>query len=225
VRRRSDYGGVKTVQDSGAGLANVPVIDDRTRYLVRLAAAIAGSNEHTLRTVMAEKHSAAWAEQIEEVILQSYLFAGLPRALNAMRAWRSLTGSQPAQPATHGYVAMQELRAKGEATCAVVYGSSYERLRENIRALHPEMDEWMIVEGYGKVLSRPGLDLKSRELCIVAACAATGQKRQLHSHVRGALNSGASTAELSAALDAISDLIDADSGRDAREMLSHVVGK
>lgn len=213
------------MQDSGASFGNVPVIDDRTRYLVRLAAAIAGSSEQKLRTVMAETHAPEWAEQVEEVILQSYLFAGLPRALNAMRTWRSHTGSQPAQPATHGYVAMQELREKGEATCAVVYGSSYNQLRENIRALHPELDEWMIVEGYGKVLSRPGLDLKSRELCIVAACAATGQKRQLHSHVRGALNSGASTEEVIATLDAISNLIDADSEHHAREMLSHVLGK
>jgi 4-carboxymuconolactone decarboxylase len=213
------------MQDSGAGFANVPVIDDRTRYLVRLAAAIAGCSEQTLRTVMAEEHSPGWAEAIEEVILQSYLFAGLPRALNAMRVWRSATGSQPAQPATHGYVAMQELRAKGEETCAKVYGSSYEQLRANIRALHPELDEWMIVEGYGKVLSRPGLDLKTRELCIVSACASTGQKRQLHSHVRGALNTGATVSEVEKTLDAISNLIDADSERDAREMLAHVVGK
>ena len=213
------------MQDREPGVANVPVIDDRTHYLVRLAAAIAGCTEQTLRTVMNEHHAAPWAEAIEEVILQSYLFAGLPRALNAMRAWRTVTGAQPAQPATHGYVAMQELREKGEETCAKVYGSSYERLRENIRALHPELDEWMIVEGYGKVLSRPGLDLQTRELCIVAACASTGQKRQLHSHVRGALNSGATVSEVARTLDAISDLIDADSERDAREMLAHVVGK
>jgi 4-carboxymuconolactone decarboxylase len=78
----------------------------------------------------------------------------------------------------------------GEETCRRVYGEMYERLRVNIRELHPELDEWMIVEGYGKVLSRPGLDLARRELCIVAACAASGQDRQLHSHLHGALNVG-----------------------------------
>ena len=65
----------------------------------------------------------------------------------------------------------------------------YDRLRENIRHLHPLLDDWMIDEGYGKVLSRPGLDLPRRELCIVAACAATGQDRQLHSHLHGARTS------------------------------------
>ena len=84
-------------------------------------------------------------------------------------------------------------RADGEATCAAVYGTMYERLRANIRELHPALDEWMITEGYGKVLSRPGLDLARRELCIVAACAARGQDRQLHSHLHGALNVGCLT--------------------------------
>jgi 4-carboxymuconolactone decarboxylase len=88
-----------------------------------------------------------------------------------------------------------------------VYGASYERLRTNIRALHPELDEWMIVEGYGKVLSRPGLDLARRELCIVAACAAAGQERQLHSHLHGAVNAGASAETISAVLDALAGVV------------------
>ena len=59
---------------------------------------------------------------------------------------------------------VRRVTARGEATCAAVYGPFYERLRLNIRALHPALDAWMIVEGYGKVLGRPGLDLARREL-------------------------------------------------------------
>jgi 4-carboxymuconolactone decarboxylase len=80
-------------------------------------------------------------------------------------------------------------------------------LRQNVRELHPALDAWMITDGYGKVLSRPALDLKRRELCIVAACAAAGQQRQLHSHLHGALNSGAPAAEVRAALDAMEDIV------------------
>jgi len=101
-----------------------------------------------------------------------------------------------------------EWRRRGEATCRLVYGEMYERLRVNIRALHPELDEWMIVEGYGKVLSRPGLDLARRELCIVAACAASRQERQLHSHLHGALNVGVAPRALSDAIDALDGAID-----------------
>jgi 4-carboxymuconolactone decarboxylase len=58
----------------------------------------------------------------------------------------------------------------------------------------------MVVEGYGKVLGRPGLELRVRELCIAALLAVLGATRQLHSHLRGALNAGASCEEVEHAL-------------------------
>jgi 4-carboxymuconolactone decarboxylase len=160
---------------------------------------------------------------VEEIILQSYLFAGFPRSLNAARAWRSASG-RPA-PAEDSEASVEDLgfwRMRGEETCRVVYGDSYERLRENIRGLHPALDEWMIVDGYGKVLSRPGVDLRIRELCVVAACAVSGQQRQLHSHLHGAMNAGASAAELGAVLDALTDLISRDDLARYRQLLQKV---
>ncbi len=58
----------------------------------------------------------------------------------------------------------------------------------------------MVVEGYGKVLGRPGLSLMMRELCIVAILAVTGASKQLYAHLRGALNVGATPADVDAAL-------------------------
>ena len=101
----------------------------------------------------------------------------------------------------------------------------YDRLRENIRALHPLLDEWMIVEGYGKVLSRPALDLPRRELCIVAACAASKQDRQLHSHLHGALNVGVQPDVIEAAIDAIADLLGDAHAHSVRLLWARVKGK
>lgn len=172
--------------------------DDATRLLVRLAAALAGGGEDAVRVALADAARVTPHPWIEELLLQTYLFAGFPRALNGMREWRRIAGA-PADPAA-GDVAARERRRVGEATCARVYGAMYDRLRVNIRALHPRLDDWMIEEGYGKVLSRPGLDLGRRELCIVAACAATAQDRQLQSHLRGARNAGVSDALIAESL-------------------------
>jgi 4-carboxymuconolactone decarboxylase len=120
-----------------------------------------------------------------------------------MREWRRMS----ATPAPGTVAPSDAVTASGEETCARVYGTMYERLRTNINALHPRLDEWMIVEGYGKVLSRPGLDLGRRELCIVAACAATGQDRQLQSHLHGAQNVGVPDAVISATLMSLQDLV------------------
>jgi 4-carboxymuconolactone decarboxylase len=92
-----------------------------------------------------------------------------------------------------------------------------------VRDLHPALDAWMITDGYGKVLSRPGLGIRLRELCIVASCAAAGQQRQLHSHLHGALNTGASAEEVSATLDAVSDLAGVGRTRRYKALLARVV--
>jgi len=174
------------------------VLDEPTRQLVRLAAALAAGADADVRDAIHAAHGKVPALWVEELILQTYLFAGFPRALNGMRQWRRAQGEIAQAPP-----APDDPRRAGEATCARVYGDMYAKLRENIRALHPLLDDWMILEGYGKVLSRPGLDLMRRELCIVAACAASGQDRQLQSHLHGARNAGASEQAIGAALDAL----------------------
>ncbi|MGI9077422.1 MAG: carboxymuconolactone decarboxylase family protein [Gemmatimonadaceae bacterium] len=182
-------------------------LDEPTSELIRLAAWIAVGSEAQLRiSVKRAADSLVEPMWVEEIILQSYLFAGFPRALNAAREWRRASGLRA--PATNGDLPItpEELRARGEETCAEVYGPLYARLRVNIRALHPVLDSWMVVEGYGKVLSRPALDLPRRELCIVAVCGASGQDRQLHSHLLGALNVGASPATVDATLDIIEEM-------------------
>ena len=101
----------------------------------------------------------------------------------------------------------------------------YDKLRLNVSDLHPALDAWMVVEGYGKVLGRPGLDLPRRELCIVAACAAMGQDRQLHSHLHGALNVGVDVAVVRAAIDALEQIIGDERVRSVRLLLARVAGK
>ena len=189
--------------------AIVGTIDAPTRALVRLAAVLAVADEPTMRAALAAAVDVVPPTWVEELILQSYLFAGFPRALNAMREWRRISrrSAPDDDPGAHPARHADEWQDVGERTCAAVYGRFYERLRPNIAALHPALDAWMIVEGYGKVLSRPGLDLVRRELCVVAVCAAARQDRQLHSHLHGALNVGASPQAVADTLDALASLL------------------
>jgi 4-carboxymuconolactone decarboxylase len=182
-------------------------MDDATRALVRLSCALAAGTEDDVRAQLQAATDVTPHDWIEEAVLQTYLFAGFPRALNGMREWRRLRPN----PAT-GAAADESpsaLQASGERTCRAVYGDMYEKLRANIRQLHPSLDTWMINEGYGKVLSRPGLDLQRRELCIVAACAASAQDRQLQSHLHGARNVGVPDDVIAATLDAVRDMMPA----------------
>ena len=203
--------------------ATLATIGDEERALIRLAAMIAAGSEADIRTELTRAFEDAREEWIEEVILQSYLFAGFPRTLNAAREWRRVSG-RPAPVADDGerLDLAEEWQRQGEQTCAIVYGPFYERLRHNIRTLHPALDAWMIVEGYGKVLSRPALDLARRELCIVAACAASRQERQLHSHLYGALHAGASEAAITDTLSTVGLLVSPDDAARHRMLWSRI---
>ena len=205
---------------------SVASLEPSLRHLVRIAGAIAGSPEGQVRTVMSDALDSVDPVAVEEIILQSYLFAGFPRALNAARAWRAASERPAPADDPESLIANLDMwRELGERTCAIVYGDSYQRLRDNVRELHPALDEWMIVDGYGKVLSRPGVDLRTRELCIVAACAVAGQQRQLHSHLHGALNAGSSPGEVGLVLDALADLIARDDLAKYRQLLQKVSGE
>lgn len=161
------------------------------RALVAVSAALAARDEAGLERALNDAVQLAGAVEVEEALLQSYLFLGYPAALHGLGVWRRVSGLA----AAHAPAADQAVWAeRGVETCARVYGGQYGRLRANIAALHPDMEQWMVTEGYGKVLGRPGLDLVTRELCVVALLAAQAAGPQLYSHLRGALNAGADEA-------------------------------
>jgi 4-carboxymuconolactone decarboxylase len=224
VRRGDDAGDV-SMTGPDVDRDTVDTLDAETTALVWLAAVLSGGSEADIRAALTAAVGVVRVAWVEEIILQTYLFAGFPRALNAAREWRRISGV-PA-PAVDAFAidTPSERQGRGEATCSTVYGPFYHRLRVNIAALHPALDRWMVEEGYGKVLSRSPLDLARRELCIVAACAVAKQDRQLHSHLHGALHAGASEAAVSAALEVVAPMLTPDDVRRYHGLWARVLGK
>ncbi len=188
---------------------------DERRALVRLGAALASRDLEALRMGIEACIRLEVETEAEEVILQSYLFLGYPLALNAFSLWRELSGNSGGEGTEDDWGAWI---SRGKAVCQSVYGGQYEGLRRNVKALHPDMERWMVIEGYGKVLGRPGLDLPTRELVIIALLAVLRTPRQLYSHVRGALNTGAALSEVEEALREACTLLDEDGSREAWEV-------
>ncbi|HEX6938033.1 MAG TPA: carboxymuconolactone decarboxylase family protein [Longimicrobiales bacterium] len=189
-------------------------MDEAVRSVVALSAALGAGDRERLTAALDRAAEHADAVAIEEALLQSYLFLGYPAALNALALWRERHG-RPAAPATEDDWA--GWRARGERVCERVYAGAYGRLRENVARLHPDMERWMLTEGYGKVLGRPGLELKVRELCIAVLLAGQDAAPQLHAHLRGALNAGATPAEVEEALALAFEVLPAERVEAARE--------
>jgi 4-carboxymuconolactone decarboxylase len=80
---------------------------------------------------------------------------------------------------------------------AEIDGEQGEKVVEALKDISPEFADLLIEFPFGDVYSRPGLDLKSREIATVAALTAMGTAMpQLKVHVHGALNVGCSPQEI-----------------------------
>ena len=175
-------------------------LDPQTRDLVRFAAAIAQGYEPELRErvgpLRASQVPAAW---VEELLLQSVLMVGYPRALVAFTVWRKFSGARRAR----------DRRGTGLRPRPRMDPAGRRGLRHGVRRQLPQAarERARAASGHRRVddhrglrphAGRPGLDLLRRELCTVAQTAVLEAPRQLHSHLRGALNAGATFGQIEA---------------------------
>jgi 4-carboxymuconolactone decarboxylase len=201
-------------------------LDPQTVALVRIATATATGDEAVLRERMVAARAlqvpAAW---VEELLLQSFLNVGYPLTLVAFGVWRAVAGApkDTGEPVAHAE--WEQWLKRGEEACAEVYGRTYHKLLLNLRALHPAIEALVVVDAYGKILSRPGLDAKRRELCTLAAIAMLRAERQLHAHLRGALNTGSTREEVDAVLAVIEADLDPDRALRVWELWADVRGR
>jgi len=163
---------------------------------VRICAWVGLRNESELRAESIKAiNGGTPMSVIREAVLQTYLFAGYAATINAFIVLNEVSdGNQDFFQEESG--SLEEWRKRGERLCRKIYGSQYEKLIHNMKLLHPDLGDWMLWEGYGKVLSREFLSPPVRELLIVAMTAVLRVERQFHSHVRGALNVGATVDQL-----------------------------
>ena len=192
-----------------SGKVGAATLDQQTIALVRVATAIAlgddGKQRDRMRAARGSGIPSLW---IEELLLQSFLNVGYPLSLAAFGVWREVAG--PAADTGGGepldHAGWERWAARGAETCAQVYGRTYHKLLLNLRALHPAIESLVVIDAYGKILGRAGFDAKRREICTLAAIAMLNAPRQLHAHLRGALNLGWTREEV----DAVLALVEAD---------------
>ena len=90
-----------------------------------------------------------------------------------------------------------ERYARGWEKLKEIDGEAGERVIESLKDIAPDFARYLIEFPFGDIYSRPGLDLKSREIATVAALTALGNAApQLKVHIQAALNVGCSRLEV-----------------------------
>jgi alkylhydroperoxidase/carboxymuconolactone decarboxylase family protein YurZ len=174
----------------------VKIIDVNTKNLLPLiAAASALRKMDILREFITQaKFRKIPFVKVYETLLQNYLFAGYPTALLSLKILKDVYPNKKLTKAAD--MNLYHFRKRGELNCKKVYGNKYEKLISNVKNFSPDMAEWLVLEGYGKVLSRKGLSMMERELCIVAVLTVLKFDDQLYSHINGAYRAKTSIDEI-----------------------------
>jgi alkylhydroperoxidase/carboxymuconolactone decarboxylase family protein YurZ len=172
------------------------VLDGETHALVRAAIAVASGDTAALRERLVAALVAHVAPRdVDELMLQSMLNVGYALALQAFGVWREIVPTaDPGEALSHDQ--WREWAERGARVCSHVYGRTFHKLLVNLRGMHPALEALVVVDAYGKLIGRDGLDLKRRELCTIAEIAVLDTPRQLHAHLRGALNTGSTPEEV-----------------------------
>jgi 4-carboxymuconolactone decarboxylase len=100
-------------------------------------------------------------------------------------------------PAADGSSDTPPPRSAGETMRRRVMGDPFvDRALAQADPFSRPLQEFISEHAWGATWQRPGLELKQRSLCTVAMLAALGRSHELKGHLRGALNNGATLAEL-----------------------------
>jgi 4-carboxymuconolactone decarboxylase len=92
---------------------------------------------------------------------------------------------------------MEDRYSRGLAKLNEIDGAQGQRVLDSLKDIAPDFARYLIEFPFGDIYSRPGLDLKSREIAVVATLTALGNAApQLKVHVHGALNVGCTKEEI-----------------------------
>jgi 4-carboxymuconolactone decarboxylase len=86
---------------------------------------------------------------------------------------------------------------RGTRALSEIDGEAGERVVSSLEDIAPDFGRYIIEFPFGDIYSRPGLDLRAREIATIAALTAMGNATpQLKVHIEGGLNVGLSRTEI-----------------------------
>lgn len=155
---------------------------------------------------------------LREGALSAHLFCGFPRAIEAFRRLDEAAGglAEPVDEPDSGK------GFSGKSLFERIYGEQAAPVRGILRRFHPVLEEAVLEDAYGRILARPRLEARTRELLAVCALTAGRLPLQLESHLRGALRCGAALEDVRAAVELGGLVGGAEAARDGMALLARL---
>lgn len=150
------------------------------------------------QTVRVARGHGCTRDDLAEGLLQGVLFYGFPRSITAFEV---LSTTWPTDaPPRGGSLPAAAQAAAGRSLFGAIYGRNAATVAAMLESFHGELHDFVLDVAYGRILSRPALSARAREIVATAMLGAMQQTPQMVAHGRGAVHFGADLATLGEAL-------------------------
>lgn len=206
-------------------------LDAKQQSMVAMAAFSGVGDLDKLKTVLGQGLDAGLTiNEIKEVLVQVYAYAGFPRSLNAIITFQSVLDERKAQgiddvegkaaspmPASRTnfeYGAENQTKLFGQP----VSGGIYEFV--------PIIDQFLKAHLFGDIFQRDTLDWKHRQLTTIGILSGiSGVNPQLQGHLATGLRQGLTVEQLGAAAAVIGDCLGKPYEENMNQLIDNVVKK
>ena len=204
-------------------------LDKRQQAVVTISAFTAKGDLIQLQNALNDGlNSGLTINEIKEILVQLYAYAGFPRSLNALNTFLNVLKERNAKG-----IRDQEGKLPSPLTSKrskLDFGTEMQTklvgnpVKGEIFQFAPAIDQFLKEHLFGDIFGRDNLDWKTRELATIAALAALGNvENQLRSHFNVGMYNGLTPQELEHAIVIIESKVDAQSGYTSRNVLQSIL--
>ncbi len=203
----------------------------KQQSIVAISAFTANGYQALLKTALTEGLNAGLTiNEIKEVLVQLYAYAGFPRSLNALNTYMTVLKERQQKGITDregklptALPADRNRFAYGDDNRTKLVGAP---IRGGVFEFAPAIDQFLAEHLFGDIFGRDNLDWKTRELATISALAALGKaEAQLRSHVSVGMHNGLTTSELEGVVSVIRSKVGVTEGDSANAVLNRVLGR
>lgn len=200
-------------------------LSPQQQHLVPISAFTAKGNMERLKTALHEGLDAGLTvNEIKEILVQLYAYAGFPRSLNALNVFMAVTkerqekgmqdelGKEPG-PLPTGKSSMElgteiQTRLAGRPVTGPLY------------TFAPAVDQFLKGHLFGDIFGRDNLDFQTREIATISALASMeGVSPQLQAHFNIGFNTGLTEAQMRGLISVLGAKVGKEEAAEALEVL------
>jgi len=208
-------------------------LDSRQSAMVPIAAFTATGNIPKLETALNEGMDAGLTvNEVKEILVHSYAYAGFPRALNGINAYMAVLDKRKEQGITDTIgkevtpmPSDFDKRAYGHKIRNALVGRDMSNRTSGYAAFTPIIDQFLVEHLFADIFYRDLLSHQDRELVTISMLSAmTGTEPQLNAHLGISMKEGLSKAQLDSFIALLGQAVSAESAKRASETLNDLLG-